>query len=148
MFKISKLLSRFCIISLLFFVAIPIESGGNQFQSPSVSQKSKQVESRSSAINEYFRGGNENVGALSCGLILYERNVDSGTKDYIRNRDGNKCVICSSRVKLEVDHRRALMNGGTNDISNLFTLCDECHTEKTRMDNSLKRKRNKICNHL
>ena len=60
-----------------------------------------------------------------------------------RARDANRCVVCGSREKLEVDHMRALMNGGDNRINNLSTLCDPCHTEKTRMDNSLRRKRKK-----
>lgn len=97
------------------------------------------------SINEYFRGGNENVGALSCGLATYARDVAQSMKDNVQRRDGHRCVLCGSTVKLEVDHRRALMNGGTNDLSNLFTLCDDCHTLKTRMDSSLKRKRDKMC---
>ncbi len=97
------------------------------------------------SINEYFRGGNENVGALSCGLATYARDVAQSMKDNVQRRDGHKCVLCGSIVNLEVDHRRALMNGGTNDLSNLFTLCDDCHTLKTRMDSSLKRKRDKMC---
>jgi len=101
--------------------------------------------SKQQRINEYFRGGNENVGALSCNQVKHDRDVDQSSKNYVKNRDGNKCVICSCTVKLEVDHRRALMNGGDNSVSNLFTLCDDCHKDKTRMDNSLKRKRAKLC---
>jgi hypothetical protein len=97
------------------------------------------------SINEYFRGGNENVGALSCGLAIYARDVAQSIKNNVQRRDGHKCVLCGSTIKLEVDHRRALMNGGTNDFSNLFTLCDDCHAVKTRMDGSLKRKRDKMC---
>jgi 5-methylcytosine-specific restriction endonuclease McrA len=41
---------------------------------------------------------------------------------------------------LEVDHRRALMNGGDNSLDNLSTMCDACHTVKTRMDRSLNKK--------
>ncbi|MCE9614747.1 MAG: HNH endonuclease [Lentisphaerae bacterium] len=52
-------------------------------------------------------------------------------------RAGHRCVVCSSTVKLEVGHRRALMNGGDNSLSNLATLCDDCHTIKTRMDSRL-----------
>ena len=100
---------------------------------------------RSQKINAYFRNANENVGALSCGVVIHERNLDSATKRAVRNRDGNRCVICGSTMKLEVDHIRGLQNGGSNDASNLATLCDDCHTEKTRMDSSLRRKRDKIC---
>ena len=32
----------------------------------------------------------------------------------VLERDENCCVVCGSREKLEVDHMRALMNGGDN----------------------------------
>lgn len=119
-----------------------------QESSPSTSSSSSSLVSqseRSQKINEYFRSSNENVGALSCGVVIYERNVDSSTKQAIRSRDGNRCVICGSTNQLEVDHMRGLQNGGSNDESNLATLCDDCHTEKTKMDSSLRRKREQIC---
>jgi hypothetical protein len=100
---------------------------------------------RDRRISDYFRAANENVGALSCNLRLHPREVPEEIKQAVKRRDGNRCVICSSRRKLEVDHRRALMNGGDNSISNLATLCDDCHTIKTRMDTSLRRKREKSC---
>lgn len=100
---------------------------------------------RSQKTNEYFSAANENVGALSCGIVIHERNLDPSTKQAVKRRDGNCCVICGSTVKLEVDHMRGLQNGGSNDMSNLATLCDDCHTEKTKMDGSLRRKRDKIC---
>ena len=96
-------------------------------------------------IGEYFRRANENVGALSCSVSKTKRHVSQALKNKVKARDGHKCAICGSTRKLEVDHIRALMNGGSNDMSNLATLCDDCHTKKTRMDNSLKRKRKKIC---
>lgn len=100
---------------------------------------------RSQKINAYFRSANENVGALDCDLVIHERNLDTATKNTVKRRDGNRCVICGSTVKLEVDHMRGLQNGGSNEPSNLATLCDDCHTEKTRMDNSLRRKRERVC---
>lgn len=100
---------------------------------------------REQRLNNYFRQANENVGALSCNQVKHERNVTASVKEHIKQRDGFKCVICGNSYKLEVDHKRALMNGGSNSTSNLATLCDDCHTEKTRMDNSLRRKRKKLC---
>ncbi|MFC1513016.1 YHYH domain-containing protein [Thermodesulfobacteriota bacterium] len=100
---------------------------------------------RDAKINDYFRAANENVGALDCGQVKHERDVDRATKTAVKRRDGYRCVICGSTKKLEVDHRRALMNGGANDMTNLATLCDDCHTIKTRMDSSLRRKRERKC---
>jgi len=98
-----------------------------------------------SRLTEYFRQANEGVGALTCDLRLYRRNVSQKTKRAIKLRDGYRCVLCGSNLTLEVDHRRALMNGGSNQMANLATLCDKCHLHKTRMDNSLRRKRKKLC---
>ena len=60
------------------------------------------------------------------------------------DRDGWKCVACGATNHLEMDHAVALMNGGSNDLTNLFTLCHDCHVEKTRMDRSLKKHRVKL----
>ncbi|MCP4492937.1 MAG: HNH endonuclease [Gammaproteobacteria bacterium] len=96
-------------------------------------------------IGEYFRAANENVGALNCSITTTRRDVPQALKNRVKARDNHRCVICASTLQLEVDHIRALMNGGTNGINNLATLCDDCHTKKTRMDNSLRRKREKLC---
>ena len=42
-------------------------------------------------------------------------------------RDGFKCRHCPSRKDLQVHHIVPLEKGGTDDLSNLLTLCDECH---------------------
>ncbi len=97
------------------------------------------------SISDYFRAANENVGALDCNVEIHARDVGEVKKRMVRNRDGNRCAICGSRSKLEVDHMRGLQNGGTNDVFNLALLCDHCHTAKTKYDNSLRRKRERIC---
>lgn len=56
-------------------------------------------------------------------------------------RDDWKCVVCGSSGPLELDHARALMNGGDNSLDNLHTLCHDCHVAKTRLDFSLRRHR-------
>jgi predicted restriction endonuclease len=98
-----------------------------------------------SNINDYFRSKNENVGALDCNLVIHVRDVDESKKRIVKHRDGNRCVICGSKNKLEVDHMRGLQNGGNNEIYNLALLCDNCHTAKTKNDNSLRRKRETVC---
>jgi 5-methylcytosine-specific restriction endonuclease McrA len=92
-----------------------------------------------SRIGDYFRAAN-------AGVVYYEggstkRDVSASQRERVLRRDGNQCVICGSTLNLEVDHKRALMNGGDNSLSNLATLCNDCHVIKTRMDNSLRRKR-------
>ena len=92
---------------------------------------------------EYFRSAN-GAEVLHWRGETTKRNVSSSKRKRVLARDKNRCVLCGSREKLEVDHKRALMNGGNNRINNLATLCDPCHTDKTRMDSSLRRKRKKM----
>lgn len=60
--------------------------------------------------------------------------LSSKDKFRIRNRDGHRCQSCgkgvSDNVKLHVDHKIPLDWAGTNDDSNLWTLCDECNLAK------------------
>jgi len=52
----------------------------------------------------------------------------------VLSRDNFKCTACgrgaADGVKLNVDHATPVDWGGTNDISNLITLCDECNRGK------------------
>jgi len=52
----------------------------------------------------------------------------------ILERDGFRCNACgmsaSDGAILHVDHRIAVVNGGTNDLSNLQTLCSDCNLGK------------------
>ena len=59
------------------------------------------------------------------------------------NKECEQCgvvAIGGARVKLEVDHKVALCNGGEMwDEDNLWALCHACHVEKTAIDMSIKR---------
>ena len=47
-----------------------------------------------------------------------------------RKRDGERCRQCGSTDKLEVHHITPLADGGAEfDLSNLTTLCRECHAD-------------------
>ena len=53
----------------------------------------------------------------------------------IRERDGYQCQSCKVAVLAGiVDHKVALVNGGTNADSNLQLMCAECHRIKTATD--------------
>lgn len=61
--------------------------------------------------------------------------------DHVRRIDG-QCAICHRTEKLVVHHLRAYRNGGTDDINNLLTMCNSCHT---RYETSIRNgKRNHI----
>ena len=52
----------------------------------------------------------------------------------ILERDGFRCQLCGAtakhRARLEVDHKKPVIEGGTNDPSNLWTLCFTCNRGK------------------
>ena len=53
----------------------------------------------------------------------------------IRKRDQYTCQSCKIAVQAGiVDHRVALINGGSNADTNLQLLCEVCHTDKTNRD--------------
>lgn len=53
--------------------------------------------------------------------------------DYIRqealDRDNHKCKRCGSNYSLHVHHIISLSHSGSNDLSNLITLCEDCHAQ-------------------
>ncbi len=56
-------------------------------------------------------------------------------KKYVFDRNGYQCQSCHlidlSGKKLQIDHIIPKAKGGTNDISNLQTLCAKCNREKS-----------------
>jgi 5-methylcytosine-specific restriction endonuclease McrA len=52
----------------------------------------------------------------------------------VLSRDGFRCKACGlgaeNGIKLQVDHAVPVDWGGTNDISNLITLCEQCNRGK------------------
>jgi 5-methylcytosine-specific restriction endonuclease McrA len=48
----------------------------------------------------------------------------------IKQRDGNMCRKCGSSVNLEVHHIIPLSRNGSNNRSNLMTLCSKCHARQ------------------
>ena len=75
-------------------------------------------------------------------LTSLERGTARGTREAIServryqvfSRDAFRCKTCGrgadDGIKLTVDHIRPVDWGGTSDISNLLTLCEECNRGK------------------
>ena len=103
-----------------------------------------QAKDKEKRLNEYFQEGNTNWETHRLGKPKIERDVTSKLKSAIRDRDDHQCVICGLTEPLEVDHTRALENGGDNEPDNLATLCRNCHGLKGSMDKSLRRKRKNL----
>ena len=63
----------------------------------------------------------------------------SRIRRHVLARDGYACVQCGRRgVRLEMDHIVPLKDGGTDELSNLQSLCKApCHAAKTRAENTV-----------
>lgn len=63
------------------------------------------------------------------------REITKTIRFQILNRDGNKCVVCGrdtvDEVKLHVDHIHPVAEGGTDNLDNLQTLCNDCNSGKS-----------------
>lgn len=51
-------------------------------------------------------------------------------RQYVLDRDQHQCRHCGAQTHLEIDHIIPLAQGGTNDLSNLQTLCRPCNAKK------------------
>ncbi|WP_111891608.1 HNH endonuclease [Acinetobacter sp. MB5] len=59
-------------------------------------------------------------------------------KDKIHLRDEWACQCCGRvTTELELDHIINVAQGGTDDESNLQSLCVECHKKKTQKESRL-----------
>jgi 5-methylcytosine-specific restriction enzyme A len=61
------------------------------------------------------------------------RYISSSDRVSVLTRDGYRCGFCgrtSQQVELEVDHIIPFSKGGSNDLSNLQTLCFDCNRGK------------------
>jgi hypothetical protein len=62
-----------------------------------------------------------------------KRNVTGLMKKKVAAGQAWKCGKCAAMLDetYEVDHKVALFQGGSNDMSNLVALCPHCHRSKT-----------------
>lgn len=76
---------------------------------------------------------------------LYQKGINYGfanTKAYVLNRDDYTCQYCKGKTKdskLEVHHIIFRRNGGSDEESNLITLCKTCHDKLHKNEISLKK---------
>ncbi len=56
--------------------------------------------------------------------------LDPNVRWSVFQRDGYACSACGSQSDLTVDHIHPVALGGTNDPSNLRTLCRSCNSRK------------------
>lgn len=65
-----------------------------------------------------------------------KRSVSETKKKYVAAQQGWKCKNCSEQLShtFQVDHKIDLQFGGSNEVSNLAALCNNCHANKTAMN--------------
>ena len=65
-----------------------------------------------------------------------DRKLWKGIRLKVLDRDGWLCVKCGRSGRMEVDHIQRLEDGGeVYELSNLQSLCRNCHIAKTRAEN-------------
>ncbi|NEP04587.1 MULTISPECIES: HNH endonuclease [Okeania] len=60
-------------------------------------------------------------------------NIPLAVRKYVFERDRYHCKSCGKTTRetqLTIDHIIPLASGGSNDISNLQTLCSKCNQKK------------------
>ncbi len=59
--------------------------------------------------------------------------IPESVRNYVFQRDNYQCQSCDKthpETQLQIDHIIPLAKGGSNDISNLQTLCCQCNQQK------------------
>lgn len=94
---------------------------------------SYKCQTRRSHLNYYSKNKKEIIKKARD----YEIEVLEGINSYfwqtyvipaVKNRDGNKCIICGSTRFLEVHHKK--INVSCPTIKDLVTLCKSCHKKE------------------
>ena len=60
--------------------------------------------------------------------------LPKAVRAYVFDRDNSQCQSCGKTnlvAQLQIDHIIPLAHGGSNDISNLQTLCSICNQQKS-----------------
>ena len=74
---------------------------------------------------------------IHSGINSNKRSVSETKKKYVASQLGWKCNNCGNQLNhtFQVDHKIDLQYGGTNEVSNLAALCNNCHAIKTSSNN-------------
>jgi 5-methylcytosine-specific restriction endonuclease McrA len=56
--------------------------------------------------------------------------IPKEAREAVFDRDGRACIECGTTERLTIDHIAPVSLGGSDDISNLQTLCGSCNSRK------------------
>lgn len=62
------------------------------------------------------------------------RKLPRALREIVFKRDAFTCLLCGTGERLTVDHVLAVSRGGSDDLSNLRTLCHSCNARKGARD--------------
>ena len=81
-------------------------------------------------------GGGYAVGEAT-GQRRFKRSVSESKKRFVSARQNWLCKKCGNMLPAtyEIDHVVRLDRGGSNEVSNLESLCPSCHRSKTLLEN-------------
>ena len=99
----------------------------------------KIIRSFSDAFNLAIKKGRKSYTHLR--RSVKSRDMRKGIQPKLRyqvmQKDGFKCVLCGKNAnedRLEIDHIKPVVYGGTNELDNLRTLCSECNKGKMLLE--------------
>jgi Zn finger protein HypA/HybF involved in hydrogenase expression len=74
---------------------------------------------------------------IQSGKNTNKRSVSETKKKFIASQQNWKCNNCGNQLNhtFQIDHKIDLQYGGTNEVSNLAALCNNCHAIKTSSNN-------------
>jgi len=75
-------------------------------------------------------GGTVGPGDVIAPPLPLPVEMSEEEKQAIIRRDGERCLCCGNTRRLQVDHIKSRYHRGTNDRSNLQTLCSICNHDK------------------
>jgi len=93
-------------------------------------QELKVLEAKESSLLRAKDAAGANLYKVnSGGNVVRTKPLSKSTKRKVIDRD-NACVQCGAGAPFEVDHIVRYIDGGSNDLDNLQTLCEPCHKSK------------------
>jgi 5-methylcytosine-specific restriction endonuclease McrA len=78
-------------------------------------------------LDRSFKGQSQSIANKAHAHKATQKPITRALRGQILRRDHYQCTHCGSRYALQVDHIVPRARGGTNEVSNLRTLCRSCN---------------------